>query len=68
MNLANENILNYVLVILVVRNIFIKYLTFKEFIILEFTLSTVKFNFNIFIYLKVKYLIKIFLTTKITKT
>jgi len=32
MNLANENILNYVLVILVVRNIFIKYLTFREFI------------------------------------
>jgi len=32
MNLANKNILNYVLVILVVRNIFIKYLTFSEFI------------------------------------
>jgi len=32
MNLANKNILNYVLVILVVRNIFIKYLTFREFI------------------------------------
>jgi len=32
MNLVNKNILNYVLVILVVRNIFIKYLTFREFI------------------------------------
>jgi len=32
MNLANKNILNYVLVILVVRNIFIKYLTLREFI------------------------------------
>ncbi|EEE39316.1 hypothetical protein P9202_87 [Prochlorococcus marinus str. MIT 9202] len=36
MNLANENILNYVLVILVVKNIFIKYLTFRGFTILEF--------------------------------
>ena len=44
MNLAKENILNYVLVILVVKNIFIKYLTFIEFIILEFNSSTVEFN------------------------
>jgi len=28
---SQENILNYVLVILVVRNIFIKYLNFREF-------------------------------------
>jgi len=39
MNLAKENIPNYVLVILVVRNIFIKYLTFREFIILKLYLS-----------------------------
>jgi len=32
MNLANENILSYILVILVVKNIFIKYLNFREFI------------------------------------
>jgi len=32
MNLANKNILNYVLVILVVRNIFIKDYNFREFI------------------------------------
>jgi len=44
MNLANENILNYVLVILVVRNIFIKYLTFRELIILELFSSTGEFN------------------------
>ena len=44
MNLANENILNYVLVILVVRNIFIKYLTFRELIILELSSMTGEFN------------------------
>jgi len=32
MNLANKNILNYVLVILVVKSIFIKRLNFREFI------------------------------------
>jgi len=44
MNLANENILNCVLVILVVKNIFIKYLTFVEFIILEFNLFIFEFH------------------------
>ena len=44
MNLANENILSYVLVILVAKNIFIKYLTFIEFIILELISSTFDFN------------------------
>jgi len=44
MNLANEYVLNYVLVILVVKNIFIKYKTFGEFIFLEFTLLAEKFN------------------------
>ena len=44
MNLAKENILNYVLVILVVRNIFIKYLTLREIIILESVATTNEFN------------------------
>jgi len=44
MNLAKENILNCVLVILVVKNIFIKYLTFIKFIILEFISSIFEFN------------------------